>query len=102
MKYCHYTTSRVEVSEDEKATSTTVPVEEGVCHKSRLEYLAEPGVTVSFEMISDEDMSALVGKWGGVEVKPNDARLKQLAKDAAKDNAAAAKKNAQKEGEALV
>lgn len=62
MKYVHYKTSDAAGGSDE--------AREGVCHKSKLEYLAAPGVAVSFEPVSDEDYAALVEKWNGVETAP--------------------------------
>lgn len=58
---------------------------EGVSHKSKLEYLVAPETIVSFVPISDEEYAETVTKWGGVEVKPDAARIKQIASDAAAD-----------------
>lgn len=77
MKYVHFT-----------STNDQGVVIEGVCHRSKLEFLAVPTCKISFEPISDEDHAKLVDKWGGVEIAP-----------AAK---AKPKKNVGKEGDGLV
>ena len=66
MKYCNY----VQTVGD--------AVVEGVCHKSKLEYLATPGATVSFTVIDDEKYAELVESYGGVEAKSGaKAKLKK-------------------------
>lgn len=77
MKYVHF------VSTNDQGTEI-----EGVCHKSKLEYLAVPTCKIAFEPISDEDYAKLVDSYGGVETAP-----------AVK---AKPKKNANTEGESLV
>ena len=59
MKYCKYT------AKDADGNATT-----GVCHKSRLEYLATPGASVAFEMISDDEYAKTVASWNGAEISP--------------------------------
>lgn len=77
MKYAHY-----------QHTDAEGVQSEGVCHKSRLEYLATPGSVMSIDMVDDEQYAKLVDSYGGVETAP-----------AAK---AKPKKNAKKEGDELV
>ena len=59
MKYCHYF----------QRSANGVEVE-GVCHKSKLEYLATPGSTLKIDVIDDERYAELVEDYGGVETAP--------------------------------
>lgn len=71
-----------------ESKDTEGKISQGVCHKSRLEYLAVPDAVVSFSVISDETYAELVESYGGVETAP-----------AAK---AKPKKNTKTEGDSLV
>ena len=68
MKYCKYTAKAAD------GIPTT-----GVCHKSRIEYLATPGASVSFDMISDEEYAKTVAGWNGDEIAPATAKKKAVA-----------------------
>ena len=68
MKYCKYTAK--------DAAGSTVT---GICHKSRLEYLAVPGVSISFDMISDDECAKTVAGWNGDEIAPAPAKKKAVA-----------------------
>lgn len=85
MKFAHYNKTN--------ADGTKV---EGLCHRSKLEYLAEEGATFNVAMISDEDAAELTAQWGGVEIAPPAAEQKAIAKQRAD-----AKKKAEDDAKAL-